>query len=75
MRNLRQTTAAFERNTIAHRVKETLATLREKGTRAEDVAVAMEVSYNTVKNWLVGRRVPKLPTVRRMEQIYGIRIL
>lgn len=63
------------RDDLERRVRKAVDDLREDGHRAEEIAAAMEVSYNTVKNWITGRRVPKVPTVRRMEQIYGMKIL
>ncbi len=69
------TLARSLRDDISSHLRKAINDLRDDGHRAEDIAAAMEVSYNTVKNWITGRRVPKIPTVRRLEQLYGMKIL
>lgn len=67
--------STFPRDEVEKKLKDAIAYLKNDGTRPEQIAAAMEVSFNTVKNWLSGRRVPKIPTVRRLEQVYGMKIL
>lgn len=43
--------------------------------RPEDIAHDMILSYNTIKNWMKRRRVPKIPMIRELERLYKVKIL
>jgi len=65
----------LDRDQTRQRVISGLKKLASQGTRAEHIAVNLSMSYTTVKNWMSGRRIPKPPTIRQIEHVYGIKIL
>lgn len=65
----------LDKKQVKLRVQKALETLFRDGTRSEHIAVSLEMSNASVQNWAKGRRVPKIPTIRQIEQIYRIHIL
>jgi ribosome-binding protein aMBF1 (putative translation factor) len=65
----------LDRDETRRKVMAGLKKLSDRGTRPENIAVNLAMSYVTIKNWMAGRRIPKPPTIRQIESIYGIKIL
>lgn len=59
----------------AEGVRIALKKLKKDGTSFEEIAVKLGLSYNTIYTWSAGTRSPKLPSIRQLESIYGIKIL
>lgn len=63
------------RSQISKSLKLALRILQNRGFRPEDIASAMNVSYNSIKSWEAGRRFPRVTTLRHMENVFKMRIL
>lgn len=65
----------FDRDEIRKKLQKALGDLMKGGTRPEHIAVSMGLGYPTIKNWISGRRTPKIHTIQHLEQLYRIQIL
>lgn len=55
-------------------LKQLCLTKRKESKRRitpEYIADCVGVSYNEVKNWMAGRRIPRVPTVAHLENLFG----
>lgn len=64
-----------ERKAWSAGLKRAIEEIRGRGLSTEQIAVDMRVTNDTVGLWAVGHRLPKYPTLRYIEQTYGVKIL
>lgn len=57
------------------RLARAIKSIRKDGLSAEQMAVDLNVSANTVYTWESGRRVPGFPTIKFIESMYGVKVL
>lgn len=62
------------RKQTAKRLQAALEDLIGRGLSPERMAVDLQVCKETIESWLRGHRCPKFPTVRYIEQLYGVQI-
>lgn len=56
-------------------LREAIAHLLSTGKSYEQMAVDLQVTKETIELWYAKKRCPKFPTIRYMEDTYGVKIL
>lgn len=63
------------KNTTMTKFQKSIREIVSEHGNALHVADMLEVSYGTVRAWMCGVRKPKLPTKRRIEFMFGVKIV